>query len=556
MQAPRPDAAPTTVEAETVTVEAGDTLWGIADEHLDNPQRWPEVFDLNEGILQPTGHALTDPDQIDIGWTLTLPPDGQAAPPPAPSVPGPDAVVDTSVGKSDGDNAATTLLPADDTTLDTTVAPSTVPSPSATAPAVAVPAVPARATDTSPTAETATSSPTPSPRRAEIIPDAQVSEEELDAVAGFPWQVAGLLGSGSFLGVGVAAALAARRRDQFRTRRPGHLIATPDPVVAPIEMTAQLATGLSARLVTRLDQVLRRLDPTTGLQAAVVARDGTIWLRTTRTLPAPWVRDGDGWLLPTTVPVDAFGEQDDADSPCPFPLLVTIGADARNRVVLLNLEHEGVLTLAGDPLMSADFARYLAAELAVNPWSDQVRIPCHGPAAQVIPMAPNRLDATPTEIRWIATTNTTRTTDSHVTATVGRAGQVGDETWAAAALITDQDDEGIAELAAAITAHPGRTGTALILHTTDPGTLTLTSSGRIRGLGHELTAVGLTEDEAAGCADLLAAANTDNNPAPAPADDLVDVTGNLLADHRIDRHDSTTVKRLGFMPLLIWAGPR
>ena len=531
VQAPRPDAAPTTVEAETVTVEAGDTLWGIAEEHLDNPERWPEVFELNEGIPQPTGHALTDPDQIDIGWTLTLPPDTPLVEAPATAA----QVDEPTVRETAGEEVAVTLLPAEDST--DTVAPA-VPSPAATSTAVAVPTAPARATnDTTP--QTASSSPTPSPRRAEIAADSEVSEDELDAEAGFPWQVAGLLGAGSFLGVGIAAALAARRRDQFRTRRPGHLIATPDPVVAPIEMTAQLATGLSARLVTRLHAILCRLDPATGLQTAVVARDGTISLHTTSTLPSPWVRDGDGWLLPTTVPVDALGEQDDADSPCPFPLLVTIGADTRNRVVLLNLEHEGVLTIAGDPLMSADFARYLAAELAVNPWSDQVRISCHGPAAQVIPMAPDRLDATPHEILNIATTNTTRTTDSDITATVGRAGQVGDETWAAAALITDQDDEGIAELAAAITTHPGRTGVALILHTDDPGTLTLTSSGRIRGLGYELTAVGLTEDEAAGCADLLAAADHGNNPAPAPADDLVDVTGNLLPGHRVDRDDTT-----------------
>ena len=537
VQAPRPDAAPTaptTVEAETVTVEAGDTLWGIADEHLDNPERWPEVYELNEGIAQPTGHALTDPDQIDIGWTLTLPTDTPAVEAPAP----PEQVAVTTVGETSPGDAATTLLPAEDTTLDDTAEP-TDPSPTATAPAVAVPTVPARATDAPPTAEATTSSPTPSPRRAELNPDAQVSEEELDAAAGFPWQVAGLLGAGSFLGVGIAAALAARRRDQFRTRRPGHLIATPDPVVAPIEMTAQLATGLSARLVTRLDQVLRRLDPTTQLQAAIVGRDGTISLHTTTPMTAPWTRDGDHWLLPTTVPVDVLGEQD-ADAPCPFPLLVTIGADARNRVVLLNLEHEGILSIAGDPVMSADFVRYLAAELAVNPWSDGGRIACHGPAAQVIPMAPDRL-ATADEILRIATTNTTRTTDTHVTATVGRAGQVGDETWAAAALITDQDDASLAQLAAAITSHPGTTGVALILHTDDPGTLTLTSTGRIRGLGYELTAVGLTEDEAAGCADLLAAADHDNHtqPAPAPMDELVDVTGNLLVEHRVDRADTT-----------------
>lgn len=50
-----------------IVVEDNDTLWDLAAEHLDDPQRWPELFDANRAII-------TDPDEIDIGWSLTLPP--------------------------------------------------------------------------------------------------------------------------------------------------------------------------------------------------------------------------------------------------------------------------------------------------------------------------------------------------------------------------------------------------------------------------------------------------------------------------------------------------
>ena len=53
-------------EPPTVVVEAGDTLWEIAAEELGDPLRWPEIHELNRA-------QITDPDQIDVGWTLTMP---------------------------------------------------------------------------------------------------------------------------------------------------------------------------------------------------------------------------------------------------------------------------------------------------------------------------------------------------------------------------------------------------------------------------------------------------------------------------------------------------
>ncbi|MGA5304582.1 BTAD domain-containing putative transcriptional regulator [Nucisporomicrobium flavum] len=54
-------------------VERGDTLWDIADDTLGDPHRWREIYTLNRGHHQANGYALTDPDEIHIGWDLALP---------------------------------------------------------------------------------------------------------------------------------------------------------------------------------------------------------------------------------------------------------------------------------------------------------------------------------------------------------------------------------------------------------------------------------------------------------------------------------------------------
>lgn len=48
-----------------VVVERGDTLWDLAGEHLGDAHRWPEIFNANREVV-------TDPDEIDIGWQLTV----------------------------------------------------------------------------------------------------------------------------------------------------------------------------------------------------------------------------------------------------------------------------------------------------------------------------------------------------------------------------------------------------------------------------------------------------------------------------------------------------
>lgn len=49
-----------------ILVEDGDTLSAIAQHHLGDANRWPEIFALNRD-------TLTDPDVIIAGQVLQLP---------------------------------------------------------------------------------------------------------------------------------------------------------------------------------------------------------------------------------------------------------------------------------------------------------------------------------------------------------------------------------------------------------------------------------------------------------------------------------------------------
>lgn len=58
-------AAPTQT-AKTYTVKSGDTLSGIARQHLGNANAYMRIFELNKD-------QLTDPDEIKPGQVLRLP---------------------------------------------------------------------------------------------------------------------------------------------------------------------------------------------------------------------------------------------------------------------------------------------------------------------------------------------------------------------------------------------------------------------------------------------------------------------------------------------------
>jgi len=68
------DTAVAESEPRTVTVQPGDTLRSIAMAHLGDENRWPEIYDLNKGVVQADGRALTDPNLIRVGWVFQIDP--------------------------------------------------------------------------------------------------------------------------------------------------------------------------------------------------------------------------------------------------------------------------------------------------------------------------------------------------------------------------------------------------------------------------------------------------------------------------------------------------
>jgi len=80
--APVPPATPAPVSpsAPAYTVQPGDSLWQMAEEHLGDGARFTEIAALNYGVPQPDGRALTADHWLRPGWQLQVPADQRLAP--------------------------------------------------------------------------------------------------------------------------------------------------------------------------------------------------------------------------------------------------------------------------------------------------------------------------------------------------------------------------------------------------------------------------------------------------------------------------------------------
>ncbi|MCY3953608.1 MAG: LysM peptidoglycan-binding domain-containing protein, partial [bacterium] len=88
--APPADQVTTAAPGEVgwVVVKPGDSLWLLAERHLGDALRWPDIFELNAGQLE-GGGTLRDPNLIHPGWRLRLPPPDPPEWPDHPDQPGP-----------------------------------------------------------------------------------------------------------------------------------------------------------------------------------------------------------------------------------------------------------------------------------------------------------------------------------------------------------------------------------------------------------------------------------------------------------------------------------
>jgi DNA-binding SARP family transcriptional activator len=210
-------------------------------------------------------------------------------------------------------------------------------------------------------------------------------------------------GSGALLAAGLGAAWLAHRRQRLRRRRPGRRLAPPSRELSATQTAVTSAAASGQADYAALDRSLRQLavliseDPDARLPDVTAARldSGRLQLRlhtpAGRPPPAPWTADDTGswWSVQLNQDTGVALEVARARL-APYPTLVTLGTDGAGRW-LLDLERVGAVHVTGPADRRQDFARHLAAELAVNSWSDLLTVTTVGFGDELVDLAPHRI---------------------------------------------------------------------------------------------------------------------------------------------------------------------
>ncbi len=532
--------------AGAYTVKAGDTLWDISEKTLDDPARYLEIYRASADLEQPGGAQLTDPDHIEVGWKLTIPGategSGGAGHRPRDNEQRRDAAGKKAGDRAENRNRSTTPPKREQ---------STRPEAEPTAPAESAPQGQAEAEQPPETAA-----------------DRAAGANGDESALGTPWMLAGLTGGGVLLAGALLLGLQQRRRAQSRARRPGRGIAALTPEVAPAEMSINAAGAKTAATVELMDAILRRVASTSHaagipMPALAAVELGahriTLHLSSPAELQTPWegTPDQAHWHCSTDVDLDELGPTPGYVE-APYPLLVTIGESTDGSLWLLNCEELGTLTLTGDAARGRDFARHLAAQLAVNPWSHAVEVDCIGVAAETAGLhenvryhAPGEASAAIGEIVADAVAMVERATAHGTDVSTGRTGQIDDDVWPSRLLLLDSALEapaGLHELAALIAEQSGRTATSILVTGEREDiagfAVQVTGTGRVilEHAGLDLAGVGLTSEETHGCA-LLYAQSEVLEEVPVPVDEsategweaYADKAGALRPEHTVPR---------------------
>lgn len=580
LQLPSTAAAPQTPAtapgpaAVDYTVQAGDTLSEIAADELGDPGRYPEIFEASKHLEQPV--ALTDPNLIYPGQVLDIPDapsevqTPQTAPAPAPA-PAPDPAPKPAPA------------PAPDPDPDPTSAPKPEPAPT---PEVVVPDEPAQeaapeglaapgvTTGAQGTVPSSPAAPPPAPKTIEPAPAAhgeldtvsteadEADEADDSSLPGWVWP--SMACGGALLAGGLLLALRQRRSPQHRSRRPGLVLAMPTAIAREAERSIATAGAEPGDLIVLVDQVLRRAaahliaanEQIPEIAAVEIApADIALHLRAPAEAPQPWTTSEDSllWILDRSADLESIGP-DPLDDPSPWPLLVTIGTDTDDGIWLLNLEGQAV-TVTGDPQKGQDFARYVAAEIACNPWSRHTALDLLGIAGELAPINPERISchddyarAAAEAVATAVNTSTRLETSGDRDASAARAAGTDADTWPSRLVIVGGpvDVDELDQFAGLLKSQRGRTGCSLVVtaESADQGMeVAVDAFGRLTvpAVNLRLDGVGLTPAEAGGCATLLTHVEVRvDEPAPAlegddPWADLMTTTGALRDEHRIDR---------------------
>ncbi len=334
-------------------VVEGDNLWDIAERHLGDPLRWPEIYERSDQLEQPFGLRITDPNLIWPDAVLWLPSDADNVPRADPEL---VAEVIGPVSPVDTDDGSTPSLDQGSSEA----APTTPPDSDGDKQRTDDGSEPTEANDNTTTEDGVV----------DLVGDALTTPQ------GTAFGVGGLLVAGGLLG------LVERARRLRRSQAEERTVPAPPPMelvdletVLRDRADTHKALSVHSAIQSLLD---RPIEPGEPLVAPEVVRMTSDRIEVVQQgpdldLPAAWraterVGDGPAAMWSSAVLAAEFfpDEQDLLDDGAPFdtaaPTMVTVGGG-----LLVNLETIGVLAIEGPAELTAGLIRSMVHELATGP---------------------------------------------------------------------------------------------------------------------------------------------------------------------------------------------
>ncbi|MYB09425.1 MAG: LysM peptidoglycan-binding domain-containing protein [Acidimicrobiia bacterium] len=312
-----------------ITVQTGDTLWGLAAQHLDDPERWVDIFNSNQDIIQ-------DPEVILPGWQLEIPAiDSKPTEILPPAQPLPETV----------DYTALQIQPLAESVG-----------------------------HTAPVSAYATTRPT-----VVAVVSSESSDHQSVPTRETMFAVGGLGVFASSLGW----VLARLRRTQRRRLPNGRMPVPPSDGAVQLDQQLQAASDPDAALF--LDASLRIMSsrvadnpPPSIVGVTMDSSRVSIHLSSPEVAPPGFHIGDDGttWTLPKDHGLELL--LDEADGvPAPLPTLATVGKKDGGEF-LLNLEHMATLNLEGNHQAIIELCAAMAMQLASSHLADDLTVLCVG----------------------------------------------------------------------------------------------------------------------------------------------------------------------------------
>lgn len=443
-------------QVHTVTVMRLDSLWSIAERHLGDGDRWPEIAELNEGHTMNDGTRFLAADHIRPGWQLRIPGthhqhteavarpahevtvhhgdtlseiaeeelgDASAYPalfeasktirqPDGRRLTDADLILPGWTIKIPGKPAATNPKAANPKTASAPERPAAPQKPATSAPATPVASptsAPATEEATTPVAATPNPAehqapqnlaavPTPSAAATSQQPAAQAGEDLQEADTGWPVRTAG--GVAGLLAAALVGLIGARRLLQRRRRKPGQQL--PLPTAAGEVIETEIRAVADELSLDTVDLALRALAascdqadlPRPALRLARLTGDQLdLYCAEAAALPAPWQATSDPRVWVLTAQ-DAAGLTAGEDTAAAWPALVTIGHDDDGGLLLINLAQVAPFGIVGAPDAVPQAFTAMALELATAPWAQHLVV-------TVVAAVPELADVLPGRLRYV-----------------------------------------------------------------------------------------------------------------------------------------------------------